>query len=637
MSPPLAAVADAHQPSLQAALDLLLGHLRLRLEPPAAGNAPQPLVIPQSLQLLAAALGLSPFEQQLLLLLAAPQLDGRFRPLLARAGGDGRSLSMEQALSLLDEVEWQALTPVSRLRRWQLLRPADELLPLTSALLLDEWLLHRLLACNYLPPLLQPWLARYQPQADAEYLSLGRQARQHWQQVADLADAPILAFDCREPQAMVAAIAAYLGLALYRYWPRPLPADMAERQSLAWLWERQALADNALLWLDGQDLQLATTEAQQLAAWLESFHGLVILTNLRLPLARAAIQLPSPPADGQQQLQWWQLQLGVAGQALAAELPALAEQFRFSRSQINRIAQEWLQPSAAAQPQPAAERLWLGCRSAARQGLGQLAQRVDSRAQWADLVLPDVALASLKAIVAQVRQRSRVYRDWGFAGRSPRGLGISALFAGGSGTGKTLAAEVIANSLQLDLYRIDLAALVSKYIGETEKNLARVFAAAEASGAILLFDEADALFGKRSEVRDSHDRYANLEVSYLLQRIEQYHGLAILTSNFKQALDDAFLRRLRFVVNFPFPDAQARLAIWARAFPPATPLANLDLQRLARLSLSGGHIRNMALTAAFLAADENSVVSMSQLRRAAEAEFAKLEKALPASDVEGWE
>lgn len=635
MSPPLAAVTDARQPSLQAALDALLGHLRLRLEPAAAGHA-APLVIPQTLQLLAAALGLSPFEQQLLLLVAAPQLDGRFHPLLARAGGDGRSLNLEQALALLDEVEWPALMPVSRLRRWQLLRPVDEQLPLASRLVIDEWLLHRLLACNYLPPLLQPWLQRYPPQADAEHQPLCRQVRHHWQQVADLAEAPILAVDSREPQAVAAAVAAHLGLGLYRYWPRPLPQESTERQQLAWLWERQALADNALLWVDGSELQLAPAAAQQLAAWLESFHGLVILTNLRLPLARAAILLPTPASDSRQQLQWWQLQLGSDGPALAAELPALAEQFRFSRSQISRMVQDWRQPPLEAEMQPAAARLWQGCRRAARQGLEQLAERVDSQAQWADLILPDAALASLKAIVAQVRQRSRVYRDWGFAGRGPRGLGISALFAGGSGTGKTLAAEVIANSLQLDLYRIDLAALVSKYIGETEKNLARVFAAAESSGAILLFDEADALFGKRSEVRDSHDRYANLEVSYLLQRIEQYHGLAILTSNFKQALDDAFLRRLRFVVHFPFPDAQARLAIWNRVFPPATPLADIDRQRLARLSLSGGHIRNMALTAAFLAADEGCAVAMSQLRRAAEAEFAKLEKALPAADMEGW-
>ena len=170
-----------------------------------------------------------------------------------------------------------------------------------------------------------------------------------------------------------------------------------------------------------------------------------------------------------------------------------------------------------------------------------------------------------------------VYGDWGFAGKSTRGLGISALFSGASGTGKTMAAEVLANELALDLYRIDLSAVVSKYIGETEKNLRRLFDAAEETGAILLFDEADALFGKRSEVKDSHDRYANIEVSYLLQRMESYRGLAILTTNFRAALDPAFLRRIRFIVNFPFPDAGQRAEIWRGVFPSQTPVDGIEL------------------------------------------------------------
>ena len=200
---------------------------------------------------------------------------------------------------------------------------------------------------------------------------------------------------------------------------------------------------------------------------------------------------------------------------------------------------------------------------------------------------------------------------WGFAAKGARGLGISALFAGESGTGKTMAAEVLANELHLDLYRIDLAAVVSKYIGETEKNLKRVFDAAEDSGAILLFDEADALFGKRSEVKDSHDRYANIEVSYLLQRMEAYRGLAILTTNLKNALDTAFLRRLRFVVQFPFPDARQRELIWRGIFPAATPLDGVDCAKLARLNVAGGNIRNIAMNAAFLAAEAGSPVAMA--------------------------
>ncbi len=199
-----------------------------------------------------------------------------------------------------------------------------------------------------------------------------------------------------------------------------------------------------------------------------------------------------------------------------------------------------------------------------------------------------------------------------------------------------MAGEVLAGELHLDLYRIDLSQVVSKYIGETEKNLRRVFDAAEEGAAILLFDEADALFGKRSEVKDSHDRYANIEVSYLLQRMEAYRGLAILTTNRKSALDPAFLRRIRFVVDFPFPEAPLRAEIWRRVFPRLTPTEDLRIDRLARLNAAGGHIRNIALGAAFLAADAGEPVRMSHLLSAARSEFAKLEKPLADSEVAGW-
>ena len=280
--------------------------------------------------------------------------------------------------------------------------------------------------------------------------------------------------------------------------------------------------------------------------------------------------------------------------------------------------------------------LWEACRAETRRPLDSCAQRIETRARWEDIVLPDAQAWTLREIAAHVRQRARVYEAWGFASRGLRGLGITALFAGPSGTGKTLAAEIVARELSLDLYRIDLSRVVSKYIGETEKNLRRVFDAAEEGGAVLLFDEADALFGKRSEVRDSHDRYANIEVSYLLQRMEAYRGLAILTTNMRSALDAAFLRRLRFVVSFPFPDAQLRARIWARVFPPETPTEGLDYGKLARLNLAGGNIRNIALNAAFLAADRDEPVRMAHLLQSARGEYLKLEKPLAEAEVGGW-
>ncbi len=277
------------------------------------------------------------------------------------------------------------------------------------------------------------------------------------------------------------------------------------------------------------------------------------------------------------------------------------------------------------------EQVWNALRESARGGLDALAQRIDSHATFDDLVVPASVSSQLREIASQLRHRQRVYDEWGFGARDSRGLGIAALFSGESGTGKTLAAEAIANEARLDLYRIDLACVVSKYIGETEKNLSRVFDAAEHSGAVLLFDEADALFGKRSEVKDSHDRYANIEVAYLLQRVESYRGLAILTTNMKSALDRAFLRRIRFIVQFPFPDEAAREQIWRRQFPSNAPLDRIDFSAMSRLQLSGGSIRSVAVNAAFHAAAHGEAIGQDALMTAARAEFAKLERSFTAS------
>jgi SpoVK/Ycf46/Vps4 family AAA+-type ATPase len=251
-------------------------------------------------------------------------------------------------------------------------------------------------------------------------------------------------------------------------------------------------------------------------------------------------------------------------------------------------------------------------------------------------VLPEMQKQTLRQLAAQSRQRMTVYETWGFAAKGRRGLGLSALFSGPSGTGKTLAAEVVAGELNLDLYRIDLSSVVSKYIGETEKNLKQVFDAAETGGVVLLFDEADALFGKRGEVKDSHDRYANIEVSYLLQRMESFQGLAILTTNLKSSLDKAFQRRLRFTIDFPFPDAAQREAIWSRVFPAQTPTKGLQPDRLAKLNMTGGNIRNIALNAAFLAAEAGASVEMAHVLQATRMEAVKIERPLSETEVRGW-
>jgi SpoVK/Ycf46/Vps4 family AAA+-type ATPase len=353
----------------------------------------------------------------------------------------------------------------------------------------------------------------------------------------------------------------------------------------------------------------------------------VRLVSTREPIrshAEPILRVDFPPLGADEQLSAWHESL--ADGAPPDELGAVVQQFRLGVGGIEAAA---LQVRAGAS-------VWDASRAQARPRLDDLAQRIEPAARWNDLVLPEPQLETLREIPVHVRRRTTVYEEWGFAAKGARGLGISALFAGPSGTGKTMAAEVLASDLRLDLYRIDLSAVVSKYIGETEKNLRRVFDAAEEGGAILLFDEADALFGKRSEVKDSHDRYANIEVSYLLQRMEAYRGLAILTTNQKGALDPSFLRRIRFVVQFPFPDAAQRTEIWRRVFPVDTPTEGLDHAQLARLNVAGGNIRNIALRAAFLAADAGEPVRMKHVLGAARGEYAKLEKPLSDTEIGGW-
>lgn len=275
---------------------------------------------------------------------------------------------------------------------------------------------------------------------------------------------------------------------------------------------------------------------------------------------------------------------------------------------------------------PTADELFATARAYSNPRLSALARKIEPRFAWDDIVLPENQLAILHELVAAVRHRPQVLETWGVGRKLVASAGVTVLFAGPPGTGKTMAAEVIARSLGLDLYKIDLAQVVSKYIGETEKNLERIFSEAASSNAILFFDEADAIFGKRSEVKDAHDRYANIEVSYLLQRMEQYDGVTILATNLRANLDEAFTRRLQFVVDFPFPQAADRLRIWQTLLPPETPCAaDIDFGVLAqRFELSGGAIRNILVSAAYLAADNGQVVTMAHLLHGTRRELQKM-------------
>lgn len=579
---------------------------------------------------------LSGFERDLLLLCAGGEMDAELARLCAGAQGQPQRsyVTFGLALAVLENAHWSALAAVGPLRRWRLIE-IDEAAGLTTGKLrLDERVLHYLAGVNYLEPRLRPLLQA----VTAPPVMAPAQRETSAAIVAALRDpttrAPVvvLSGDDADGQSDLAVhAAAHFGWQLYKLQAQDLPGSAAEIDALATLWQRESMLLGAALLIQGQDLM----PSHPVLSFVERVAGvLFVATREPISCKRPTLHFAVNKPDATAQKELWQEALGAGGAQLNGALDGVAAQFRLSAQRIHTTGGS-LRAALAASEEPN-ELLWRACREASGAQLDGLAQRIASAATWCDLVLPEAQKSILRQIAAHARHRLTVYQQWGFANKGARGLGISALFAGESGTGKTMAAEVLANQLHLDLYRIDLASVVSKYIGDTEKNLRRVFDAAEDSGAILLFDEADALFGKRSEVRDSHDRYANIEVSYLLQRMEAYRGLAILTTNMKAALDVAFQRRLSFVVQFPFPDQQQRELIWRGVFPAATPVAQLDHAKLARLSMSGGNIRNIALNAAFLAAEDGTPVGMKHLLQAAHGEAAKRERPLSDAETRGW-
>jgi hypothetical protein len=601
-----------------------------------AGDMPAP----PALETLCAAFGLTGFERDVLLMCAGVELDSTFAACCAAARSDPQSAhpTFGLALAALPEAHWSTLTPAAPLRYWRLVEVGNGGAFTSSPLRIDERVLHYLAGVSHLDERLHGLV---EPVIAPDELPPSQRAVAHeisglWSRTEVGSPGPGIQLRGDDPagkRAVAAAASAALGLQLYAIHAADVPVAAIEREALARLWEREAILSGSALLLDCHDDANGLRAALSL---LERVQGFCIVAGADLPRTRGRtlvrLDVNKPGASEQRAL--WRDALGPLAHELNGQIEALSRQFDLGTQGIQAASAGMLE--GMSRQETPGDLLWDACRAQARSGLDDLAQRIEPAATWDELVLPKPQRETLREISSHVRQRAKVYETWGFAARSARGLGISALFAGASGTGKTMAAEVLAGELRLDLYRIDLSQVVSKYIGETEKNLRRVFDAAETGGAILLFDEADALFGKRSEVKDSHDRYANIEVSYLLQRMESYRGLAILTTNMKDALDTAFLRRIRFVVQFPFPDAEQRAEIWRRIFPPDTPTENLDPSKLARLNITGGNIRNIALNAAFLAADAEEQVHMKHLLRAARSEYAKLEKPLTEVEIGGW-
>ena len=596
---------------------------------------------PSALETLCEIFNLSSFERILLLLCAGIELDGAFAFLCAAAQGDPRRTypTFSLALASFPKAHWSALTPAAPLRYWRLIDVVSNGTLTTSPLRIDERILHYLAGVSHIDERLMGLMKTVAAPSGLvpSHDRLSDRVADDWSNSPRSSKWPVIQLcghDAEERQDVAAAACAKIGLRLCMVTTSSLPANPAELETMVRLCDREAALSESALLLECHDMTTQDSAAAQLMQIVERMQSRLII-SCRERLGKwqrltATFEVEKPRQAEQREL--WRKTLAVKNDHL---VDALVTQFNLSSRHIINVAATLSTKDSA--PENPTGIIWDACRAQSRPRLENLAQRIEPIALWDDLVLPASQMQILRQIAVHVRQRARVYGEWGFAARSSRGLGISALFEGSSGTGKTMAAEVLANELQLDLYHIDLSAVVSKYIGETEKNLRQLFDAAESGGAILLFDEADALFGKRSEVKDSHDRYANIEVSYLLQRMESYRGLAILTTNMKSALDSAFLRRIRFVVQFPFPDASYRAEIWRRVFPCETPTDGLDVNKLARLNIAGGNIRNIALNAAFLAADDGGLIGMTHLLQATRSEYAKMEKPLSAAEICGWQ
>ena len=640
-------------PSLGQALDAVYGALLRALPPETA--APETHPRSEDLGQPCTALGrlqtifdLSPFERDVLLLCAGASLESRFLSACAAAHKNPQMTwpTFGLALQTLDAPHWSALSRNRPLRYWRLLE-LDTAPLLHAPLRLDERILQFLVgvhsADERLEALIRPLRSGELPGAAGRSSgnTLSGQARpvqavvRSWKNL-NVPRQPVLLIGGRPfaRQSLFSDICREAGLRPFVLNAADIPTAPAEREQLARLWTRESALAAAALYVRTENLE----RLENLSAWLELVEAPVAIESA---LGSAAEKLEGlrvhlAPISTEERKKLWTEVLGSVAPAMNGALDRIVEHFQFDEPAIQisgAAAREEALAGGAGNP---ADLAWRVCREHSRRSLENLAQRIETRATWADLVLPAAQKETLRQIAIHVRQKGVVNDRWGFAARYSRGLGLSALFSGSSGTGKTMAAEVLAGELALDLYRIDLSCVVSKYIGETEKNLRKIFDAAEESGAILLFDEADALFGKRSEVRDSHDRYANLEISYLLQRIDTYRGVAILTTNMQHAIDAAFMRRIRFIVPFPFPDVASRELIWRRIFPPQTPLGALEFERLAQLNVSGGVIRNIAMHAAFLAAEEKSEVGPAHVLAAAHSEYSKMEKPLTAAETRGW-
>jgi hypothetical protein len=570
-------------------------------------------------------LGLGPLDAALLAFCAAPEIDARYGRLIAFLHDDvtrrlpsprlvARLLAGDGVSSRTVLARFGAAEPLRRSGAVRLLG-GDPLIPLADQpLKLDERLASRLVGAE-LTSSRAPSRTRF---VEVPAQSPGRVEAQRSLAAIRAArdDLPLLACGSDAPELLAWSLERPLLLMDAR--------EIGDAESLAAA-RLHASLDGAALALEiAGPLKPEDRDRARAAIDLAGAGALLCATRREDVvgfdgLAAMIVEVP-PPSLAERRELW-----ASHAREDAEPVQGVAAKFRLSMRQIDHAARvAELAAAARGDSAPGAADFERGARESSRTRLGELAALLDERRGWESLVVPEPQSEQLRSISAHLRHRDLVLLEWGYE-HAAASHGLKVLFAGPSGTGKTMAAQVIATDLGLDVFRVDLATVVSKYIGETERNLDRIFGAAEGSNAILFFDEADALFGKRSEVKDAHDRYANIEVSYLLQRMEIYPGAVVLATNYRQNIDEAFLRRLDFAIEFPLPEAADRVRIWRRLLPRAAPIGpDVDVDALAeRFELSGGAIRNCSLSAAFMAADDGGRIEMRHLVRAVAAEYRK--------------
>ncbi|MGF1938644.1 MAG: ATP-binding protein [Nostoc sp. ChiQUE02] len=612
------------------------------------------MLAPPALEQLCNIFQLSKFERDILLLCVARELMPNFKSLCIKAQGDEKLTLPTFSLvrNIFSTFNWSALTPQAPLQYWQLVQVQEGDTLMESTLKIDQRIFYYLLGEPSLDPQLTgilqpiPLGVAGNNSLPASHQRIAEQLAKIWMQPTDVNTSSLIQLcgaDNTALRQIAIAASAFVEYNLGVISAKHLTSDSTKLQAIIRRIEREVILNNCIILLDCFNVFPGDTVFIQTISHLteNSRIPLVITSRERLPLTQETyLTFDVPKLTTNEQLAIWQDALGASLVELNPSVETLVSQFHLSQEGIYTAVSTAkgiinTNPVSPGDTNKEATILWDSCRIQARPQLDDLASRINTNATWDDLVLPDQQQQLLREMIVHVQHRLTVYEKWGFANKSDRGLGIAALFSGISGTGKTMSAEVIANELRLDLYRIDLSAVVSKYIGETEKNLRRIFDAAEAGGAVLLFDEADALFSKRTEVKDSHDRNANLETNYLLQRLEAYQGLAILTTNLRNSIDSAFMRRIRFVVEFEFPTPEIREQIWQQIFPKDTPTLQLDYAKLARLNVPGGNIRSIAMNAAFLAAAAAEPVQMKHLLSATISEGRKTGLSL-GNHTKGW-